>query len=124
MNCASLLDTRELDERLERWAGWARSGIPGAVNGSVGYMQERLDQAADSHEMSDEIAVTERAMARTKMEHKVFWRVLAKYYLGRLSFVEISLDFNSAEINVRRLFDRAKSRVGEHINAIDQLQLY
>ncbi|KKK72610.1 hypothetical protein LCGC14_2902130, partial [marine sediment metagenome] len=43
-----------------------------------GYMREHVDPAADSDEMTDEIAVTERAIARTKMEDKAYWRVIAR----------------------------------------------
>ena len=37
------LGTKELDQRLERWADWARCPIVGAVSTEVGYMKERLE---------------------------------------------------------------------------------
>ncbi len=113
------MDSKELDERLERWANWARSPSMGSVNSVSGYLKERLDQAADSYEMTDEIAITERAMARVKLEEKAYWRVIARYYLGRLSCIEISLQFFTSEHGIKLLLLEAKSRVGEHIATLD-----
>ena len=82
-------------------------------------MQEFLDNAADSDEMTDDIAITERAIARTKMEDKAYWRVIARWYLGRLPFVEIALFFNVSEYDVKQLFLEAKGRIGQHICDIE-----
>jgi len=117
---AALLSTKELDQRLERWANWARSPSMGAPIGVVGYLKERLDIAHDSDEMTDEIAVTERAVARAKLEEKAYWRVLARYYLGRLSIVEIALFFHTSEDGLKRLFLEAKGCVSKHIYESEQ----
>ena len=85
-----------------------------------GYMREYVDPAADSDEMTEEIAVTERAIARTKMEDKAYWRVIARYYLGRLSLIEIALFFHVAEDGLKRLFEQAKSRISNHILDIER----
>ena len=114
-----MLDSQELDDRLERWANWARSPIPGAVGGAIGYMREYLDPPADSDLMTDEIVITERAIARAKMEDRAYCRVIKKYYLGRLSFAEIAGSFNVSERSIARLFDEAKGRIGWHIFEIE-----
>jgi len=117
---SAALSSKELDERLERWANWARSPSMGAPLSVVGYLKERLDIAHDSAEMTDEMVVTERAVARTKMEDKAYWRVLARYYLGRLSIVEIALFFHTSEDGLNRLFLEAKGKVASHIYDIEQ----
>ncbi len=42
---AALLSSQELDQRLERWANWARSPSMGSPGSVVGYLKERLDIA-------------------------------------------------------------------------------
>ena len=117
---AALLSTKELDQRLERWANWARSPSMGAPIGVVGYLKERLDIAHDSDEMTTEIAITERAVARAKLEEKAYWRVLARYYLGRLSIVEIAMFFHTSEDGTKQLFLEAKGCVAGHIYDIER----
>ena len=111
------LDSDELDERLERWALWARGPSIGSVSTAEGYLKERLDMAADSAEMTDEIMVTERAIARTKMEDKAYWRVISRWYLGRLSFIEISLFFHTPEDGIKQF--RADQRLGRPLAGLE-----
>ena len=126
-----VLDSQELHDRLERWADWARSPDIGSIGTEVGYMQERLAPAADSAQMTTEIETTERAMARTKMEDKAYWRVIEGYYLKRRSIIIMSLFWHVHEKSLKRLFDDAKGRIGGHIfdiengvdNAIEPLKM-
>jgi hypothetical protein len=92
----------------------------GAASGVVGYLKERLDKAVDSAEMTDEIAITERAMARAKLDNKAYWRILARYYLGLLSIIEISLFYHTTESSTKQLFLEAKGKVAEHIVEIER----
>lgn len=118
--------SQELERRLERWANWARSPVPGSGSAAIGYMRERLDRAIDSAEMDTEIAVTERAVARAKMQERAYWRIIAKYYLGRLSILEIAagLSFASrlpvSEDSLSRLLEQAKACVHGHILDIER----
>jgi len=114
-----ILSSKELDDRLERWASWARCPTIGAISTEVGYMKERTDIAADSAEMTQEIAVTERAMARTKMEDKAYWRVISGYYLKRRSIIIMSLFWRVSEKRLKLLFDEARGRIGWHIFEIE-----
>ena len=98
---------KDLNKRLERWADWARSPSMGGVGGSAGYMRERLDKAADSFEMTDEIAATERAIARTKLQRKLYWKIIQRYYLGRLSLMEIAYFFHASESRIKATYDEA-----------------
>lgn len=111
--------SKELEQRLERWADWARSPVIGSGTGAIGYLRERLDRAADSWELTDEIAITERAVARTKLSNKAYWRVIAKYYLGRLSYIEIAMDYHVSEASVRELLDNAMSCVAGHLESLE-----
>ena len=82
-------------------------------------MRERLDTAHDSDEMTDEIAITERAIARAKMDDKAYWRVLARYYLGRQVIWEIAMFYHTSEDGLNRLFLEAKGCVAQHIYDIE-----
>lgn len=115
-----LIDSDELEARLTRWANWARGPSIGSASTAVGYMRERLDRGADSQEMTDEIAITERAIARTKLEDRAYWRVIAKYYLGSLALVEIANFYHTSETGIKSLFLRAKGRVADNIYQIER----
>ena len=87
-------------------------------------MREFIDPCADSDEMTKEIAITEMAIARTKLEEKAYWRVISRYYLGGLSLIEIALFFHKSEQRIKFLFSHAQSRIGEHIVEIEGLDIY
>ena len=118
--------SQELERRLERWANWARSPIPGSGSTAIGYMRERLDRAIDSAEMDGEIAVTEKAVARAKRQELAYWRIIAKYYLGRLSLMEIAAGLTYAsrlhvsDDSLKRLLESAKACVHGHILDIER----
>ncbi len=109
------LSSKELDDRLEDWAKWARSPTVGAIGSEVAYMKARHDTPADSAEMTDEVAITERALARVKMEDRAYWNIIEKYYLGRQPVVFIALSIDKPKDRVQSLLDEAIGRVGEHI---------
>ena len=92
----------------------------GSTGSTVGYLQERQDKSHDC-DMTDEIAITERAVARTKIEDRAYWKVIARYYLGRLSCIEIALQFRVSEHGIKGLLLQAKSRIGEHIAVMERL---
>lgn len=117
---AQLYSSDELEERLVKWGEWARSPLIGSANGSAGYMRERLDRTADSDELTAEIAVTERAVARTKLEEKAYWRVIARTYMGDLSAAEIASFFNVSEDSINRLLANARASVQNHIYEIER----
>ena len=112
-------DDLDIDRRLERWAACMRGSRPGGVSETVGYLQERTDAGHDV-EMTEEVVVTERAVARVKCAEKAYWRVISRYYLGRLSFYEISRFFHVSEDGVKRLFCQAKLRIAVEIIKIDE----
>ena len=110
---------KELHNRLEDWADWSRSPMPGANPGVVGYLKERLDIGVDSITMTPEIEITERAVARTFMEDKAYRRVIKRYYLGRLSTCEIASQFYVSESGINDLLAEAKSHIHQHILDIE-----
>ena len=114
-----MTDDMQLDDRLERWAACMRGSRPGAGTEVVGYLHERTD-ASHQAEMTEEVVVTERAVARVKCQDKAYWRVISRYYLGRLSFYEISRFFHVSEDGVKRLFCQAKLRIAVEIIKIDE----
>jgi len=118
-NYNEALSSKELDERLERWADWAREPTVGAISTEVRYMSEHLDPPADSAEMTDEFLITEKAIARTKMEDNAYWDVIEKYYMDRQSIIMMSLFWHVSEDGLKRLFNEAKGRIGEHIFDIE-----
>ena len=104
---------------MDDWAKWARTPIAGALSSKCAYVGERLSQAADSAEMTDEVVITERAIGRTKLEDSAYWRVIYHYYLERQPLFTMSIYLNISESEIRRLFDEAKGRVGWHIFEIE-----
>ena len=114
-----MLDSRELDERLEDWAKWGRTPIQGALGSESAFTKEYLSPAADSDQMTDEVVITERAIGRTKLEDKAYWRVINHYYIHRQPLFVMSLFWQVSESEIRGLFDEAKGRIGWHIFEIE-----
>lgn len=115
-----MLSPAELEIRLEKWAKFGRSREVGSTGRGTGYLRERLDSANDSEEFTDEIATTERAIARTAMEDKAYEIVIKEVYLGRHSIHWISLYLHVSESGLNRLFLQAKDRIRAHIFDIEQ----
>lgn len=113
---------KELHERMDRWASWARSpeNRPTAPSDVAGYLKERLDQAHDSAEFTKEIENTERAVARTWLEDKAYKRIIKCYWLGRLSFIEIAMKYHTSESGTKQLFDEAMSRVENNLTNVEK----
>ena len=115
----AVLTSKELDERIDDWAKWAREPLTGEISSECVYSKEHLPPAADSAEMTDEVVITERAIGRTKIEHNAYWRVIYHYYIHRQPLFTMSIYWNVPESEIKRLFDEAKGRIGWHIFEIE-----
>ena len=116
-----LLSSQELDNAIEEWAEWSRSPTIGAIGSVVNHMRET--PAADSDIMSDEIAITDRAIGRTMMEGRAQKRLINNHFLGRQSIIMLSLFWNVPEKGLIRLLAEVKSRIGWHIFEIENERL-
>ena len=110
-----LLDAEELDKRLTEWGSFARGLSLGSGGGSDGYMRERLDNGADSDEFTPEIQITERAVARTRLENRAYSSIIKRYYLGEEAIVEIASFYHTSEYGTKCLFEQAKNVVNGYI---------
>ena len=109
------LGADELDQRLTRWGNFARGMSLGSGGGADGYLKERLDNGADSDEFTWEIQITERAVARTRLEDRAYSSIIKRYYLGEEAIVEIASFYNTSEYGTKCLFEQAKGVVNGHI---------
>ncbi|KKM63556.1 hypothetical protein LCGC14_1510340 [marine sediment metagenome] len=116
-----LLSSQELDDAIEAWAEWSRSPTIGAIGSVVSHMREA--PAADSDIMSDEIAVTDRAVGRTMMEAWENKRLIRHHFLGRQTIIMLSLFWNVSENGLIRLLAEVKGRIGWHIFEIENERL-
>jgi len=113
---------KELEERLEDWALWARGPEPGGAGEAIGYLREKSDRAVDSAELTDDILHVERAVARARIKDKAYWRVISRYYLGRMSEIEIAGFFGVSESNIKTLLEEAKSEVRQNLFLTDCIE--
>ena len=112
------LTSDEFDFRMEEWCKWSRSSPNGAVNGSEGSFRERLDRATDP-EMSPVVEIMERAICLVKIEHRAYWRIISRHYLGRLSAIEIASFFNKPERKIQILISEVRSRICENVYLLE-----
>ena len=110
---------KTIEERLEDWAHWAREPSVGGVANAEGYFRERMDRAHDSAELTDAIANVERAVARAKMQEVAYWRVIARYYLGRMAEIEIAGFFGCSEGDIKQLLHEARAVVESHLRRLE-----
>jgi hypothetical protein len=105
-----------LHARLSRWAAWARCPMPGAEGTAIGYLRERLDHAHDT-QPTEEIAVTDKAVAQMRVKRKDYWRVFADFYLnpGEPSEYEIARQHNYPTERVTAMLRQARFLVGHYI---------
>lgn len=98
-----------------QWGAWARCALPGADGTSKGYLRERVDKAHEG-EPTAEIALTESAIARMKIQRQDYWRYFARYYLNptQLSEFEISNETNTPLERVTAILRQARILVGYH----------
>lgn len=113
-------EEKTIEERLEEWAHWARGPAAGGLVSAEGYFRERIDRAHDSAELTDAVENVERAVARAKMQDAAYWRVIARYYLGRMSEIEIAGFFGASEGGIKRLLDEAKAVIAAHLRGIER----
>ncbi len=111
----------ETNERLERWATWARSGPVILGGGSETHLKERLDQEADSDEFTRDIEITDKAVARTKADYKKWEQVIKRYYLDKQAIFEVAGNLRFTEGYTRELLKGAVGKVAHHVIILERL---
>lgn len=111
----------EVHARLDRWAEWSRGPSVGGAGGGSGYLRERLDKSRDSYDMSAEVETTEKAVARFRLEARDGWRIIKRFYLGRLGEIEIASELGYTRGFIGELLRESRSRIGEHILKLERL---
>jgi hypothetical protein len=103
-------------KRLLEWAPWARCASPGTEGTSEGYLRERTDPGHPG-EPTAEIARTDKAVAKMRVERKDYWRPLAMFYLepGEISEYEISLRFGYSLERTAEMLRQARILIGYHL---------
>jgi len=126
-----------VDERLIEWAPYVRGGPHGVDGGSAGYLRERLEREFDSSYMPPSVEITEKAVARVRVERRItmpdwlrmkdagqdpisdWFRVLILYYVVHYGEAEIASRWGRTEGFIKMLRKQAKGRVGTHILALE-----
>jgi hypothetical protein len=91
--------------------------MPGAEGTSEGYMRERTDQAHVG-EPSEEVAETDKAVGKMRVQRAQYWRIFARYYLNptELSEYEIAIDLGHNIEFVEATLRQARMLVGYHLH--------
>lgn len=110
----------EVHRRLDLWAEWSRGATPGGSSGASGYLRERLDRSRDSYDMTPEVEITEKAVARFRLEARDGWRIVKRFYLGRLGEIEIASEFGYTRGFVGELLRESRARIGQHIIRLER----
>ena len=110
-------EPRDIHHRCIKWGNWARCAMPGAEGTSEGYLRERTDQA-HMGEPDEEVAATERAVAKMRVQRKDYWSAFARYYLSptELSEEEIADELGFSEERINAMLRQARILVGYHLH--------
>lgn len=110
-------EPQDIHKRCLAWGNWARCAMPGAEGTSEGYLRERTDQAHIG-EPDEEVAETERAVAKMRFQRRDYWAAFARYYLNptELSEEEIADDLGFSEERVNAMLRQARILIGYHLH--------
>lgn len=110
-------EPRHIHKRCLDWGQWARCAQPGAEGTSEGYLRERTDQA-HAGEPTEEVAATDRAVAKMRAQRQDYWKFFARYYLNptELSEFEIAGELGFSLERVEATLRQARILVGYHLH--------
>jgi hypothetical protein len=110
-------EPREIHSRCVSWGQWARCAMPGAEGTSEGYLRERTDQAHIG-EPSEEVAETDKAVAKMRVQRPDYWKAFSRYYLNptALSEYEIAGDIGYSIERVGAMLRQARILIGYHLH--------
>lgn len=113
-------EPRDIHKRCVTWGQWARCAQPGAEGTSEGYMRERTD-AAHAGEPTEEVAATDRAVAKMRAQRKDYWKFFSRYYLNptELSEYEIAGETGFSIERVEATLRQARILIGYHLHKDD-----
>lgn len=116
---ASRDEPRDIHDRCVEWASWARCPAPGGGSEASGYLRERTE-SEHAGEPTAEIALTDRAVARMKVQRKDYWRAFSRYYLNPTSLTEeeIADDIHLPAERVNAMLRQARILVGFHLHQL------
>lgn len=106
--------------RLVDWAEWAMGGFDGGYPKRSPFVVDRIQNDRGFIEISPEIEMTDRAVARVRIEKRWKWRVIQMAYLGRKGDKEIALSLGKSLKVVRQMLWSAKSAVGRQIMVLER----
>jgi hypothetical protein len=112
-------EPQDIHKLCVAWGRWARCALPGADGTSQGYLRERIDHA-HAGEPTPEIALTEQAAAKMRVERKDYWAAFARYYLNPtdLSEEEIADMLEMPLHRVTATLRQARILVGFHLHKL------
>jgi len=112
---------KEIHDRCLAWGHWARCAQPGAEGTSEGYLRQRLDHAHEG-EPTEEVAETDKAVARMRVARPDYWKMFARYYLNptELSEYEIAIEIGYNVQRVEATLRQARIMVGYYLHLASQ----
>ena len=106
-------------DRLVPWGDWSGS-FQGGYDSQAVFVNDPRGRGFE--ELSGEIEITDKAVARVKLEgDKRRWKVIERIYLRKMSIVEVARDLHVSIGTADALLWAAKSAVGRYINDLERL---
>ena len=85
---------------------------------AAGEMPARdLDVPVD---LTPELEVTEKAIARLKVQNPKYKRLIMRYWLGRVPLYEIAAEYHVDDERIRWMLWRAEAQVGRNMIEIEE----
>jgi len=113
-------EPREIHKLCVEWASWARCAELGAVSQSDGYLRERTSPGHPG-EPTEDVAITDRAVARMRTQRRDYYALVARYYLNPtgMSEYEVSLHTGYTIERVNAMLRQARMLIGHLRHVIE-----
>lgn len=107
-----------VQDRLSEWADWCRGSYLNGWSSESAYCKERTSKPF--FEMTENIGVTDRAVARVRIQSRRLWKAIRCKYLKNMGPKQLALEFGVDD--AKAIVGNAEAAVGWEINTLETLQ--
>lgn len=108
--------------RLYNWAAWARGNklTPSRSHPLASIIRIAAGESPGRdlnipYELTPELEVVEKAIARLKVQNPTYKRIIMRYWLGHVPMFEIAAELKTSDERAKEILGRAEAQVARNI---------
>jgi hypothetical protein len=102
------------------WAAWSMEGFGGGYPSRCPFVVDRIQNDHGYIEITPEIEITDRAVARVRQEKAWKWHIIRRHYLGKLGYTELASRLHRPVDAIKQMIWAAESSVGRYILLLER----